>query len=1692
MITIKFFPNLLSSEGHQKREIDFVPGCSINDYIGITGFENTGKVIIAGRVVRDLSEQVRDGDEIIIVPDVAFDPVSGAFTWAAFWNFIATTVATMVISFAVSYGLNLLFARKPNRNTSGSGIDEGSLIYGWDGIKTTQEIGTPLAVVYGEHMVGGNIINQYLAADGDKHYLNTLLALSEGEIDSITSVRINDNPKENYDGITYAERLGTNAQSVIPNFEDLHDINTVAVNLTKNNAHTYTTNGLGVQGFDVNFTFPQGVYEATNQGNINPWSITFKIEWRVHGTTSWLNEFDVTYTIKARTSAYRIYSVRGISPAQYDIRITRTSDDSSLDPVLVGDSTWASLDEIVTEDLSYPNTALIGIQALATDQLNGQSPNFQVEIRGRKISVPAVMNGASAVDWEDYYYDSVAQHYKLLSDDTTLSWDGTTYRTEWCANPVWCLKDLLTNTRYGLGEFIDSTMIDDSSFIAMSQYCENKVSDGNSGWEKRFTLNIVLDSATRALDAVVQIAQVFRGLVFYSSGTIKVKIDKPDVPCQLFGMGNIVSGSFNQNWVSIKDRFNVVEVQYLDKTKLYVQEKVAVIDDAAISAGTSLRKQQLRVFSTSARQAYREARYLMYRNKYVTRSVSFKAGIDAIVCEAGDLINVSHDVPQWGFSGNIAQGISTTSVKLNQNVTITGGKSYKLMIRSSSDVVEERTVTNSAGTTDTITVSANFSFTPAVGDVYAFGESTVETKPFRIQQISVGNDHTAEITAVEYNESIYDDTAPPNPTDNYSALSFEIPPVSNVALSEAIIVANDGTIQSGIDVWFQRPDSSSYAVMYAKARVYISNNAGLSWEFVGETYGSNFQIRTPLEIGVLYRVAVVSVSAANVALSISGSPYSTITLTGLPPNPGNVSGLTYSWANVLTLAWNPNTDADLAGYEIRDENANWGSDGAHLIYRGLATTKVLYPVARTVGTYYIKAFNTSGGYSATAASIAPALTAPSAPSSLTADVLFNLAKVYWTDTGGANNLFYEVYKSYTNAWGGEESLVARVSGKSCDIISRAPRSGIAASGSTTALVDPNLTGFGDGYFIGCTVEITKGTGVGQTATVTGFTDATGTIQFSALATALDSTSQYIILDNVYIKVRAVDQYGVGAFSSALYVNFQNLDENAFGDNVITARKIYVACLSALSANVGCLTSGVIQGVIIQTASGGARTIVDQYGIHSYDASCCKLFDVTDGVFCLATALSGARTVFEAGGIYGYGSDGCQNLRIYDGCICALNARFQDPACCCNYSFLDAGRLKFHDILGDVPYLTRICSGVAITGGVVCLPGWKQSPNVIVGIRNLQSFNASAPSSCQTWNVYSDTPVCWCNSATDYGYCFIVHACLNTSSSQGATCARDIAFGACYLTGTCVCSVYIRHRLQIWCNAACANYFAGCLCFDVCYRVNGSGTWCACSFNYLQPHASTGEIMSNQDVYVTVNLPCGACWQFMTCQTGLSWHDAGISSAGVSCAVCCRPITGASLCACLCKSGSTTGGACCCCGCVVSTGLAVAGSVPTNMFCSYICHCMCTTTYCGNNGLYAVACATYGGTCSARARGLICGCVYSHSDQALADSWLTNPGTCCCVSCNVLNGTPMCHNYTGNCSCVCMSMCACGFYCGYTGCYCVSANLCFLGGALYHCYCYLTGTAACCNYQNLYTTQDTFASQCVLDPSGCLNWLAIAY
>jgi len=977
MIKLVYVPIRFSTEGVVSEFIKHEKGKSYTRYIEEFSKLPEGldlkkcSVIDAGAVIEILDGEPEAMTTIVITPKIEWFAIValGKAIWAygiahpyIFW-------ATVV---SLSYSVYSALTTKPRTPTFGgigSGLDESSPTYGWEGIKQTCEPGIPVSIPYGEHRVGGNVINEYIRTDGDKNYYHCLTALGEGEIESIDEGMINKNPIANFSGVTITKRYGTNAQTVIPNFEDLHNLSAaINVELLKNDPYTYTTVDSDVEAFEIHLSLSSGLWQQNSEtGQLSAWAVTYRVEYKLAADPVYTDLGTTTISTKNRSTVRRVFKKAGLTAGQYNIRITRTSNDS--DDYHTGIMYLQYFDEIKCDDLSYPNTALVAVEALATNELSSSAPNITWVRKGRKVSIPAVLLGSVVQVWDDYYYDPDSSKFKLLVDDTELTWDAVTYVDAYSANPIWCCRDLVLATRYGLGGFIDSDVFaNNARLLEMALYCEEKIQNGEGGYEKRHRLDVEIDSLTAALDLITQLSASFNAFPYYSEGLVGLLVDKPiTLPSQEFGMGNVKG--FSQNWKSLNEVPNVIEVTFNDKDKAYEQDTVMITDEDALAAGDPVRPLKIRVFCTRVSQAIRAGRYALYVAKYIVRTISFKASIDAILCQVGDRFNFSHDVPQWGFSGRLETGSTTTVLNLDRDVTIEAGKTYVVEVRHGADVIESRTVITAPSTCSSVEVSVAYSSAPEADAVFSFGEETIATKAFRLISLERLSTDEVELVGIEYDSRVYSnvDTDVTLPDTNYSALTFDTPVVTDLTLTERLVKLGDGTIENCIDIWFTLPSmSGKYIWAYERAKIYLSDDGGASWIYQGETTGSSYTIQQGLRDSITYQVAIISSSKIGGDKRIADSPSSSITIVGKSAAPSDVTGFVVRQSrDRLFYTWTDITDIDKAGYEIRF-GTSWGSGE---LVAGSIKQNLLNSFLIQIGTdqsFWIKSLDTSGNYSTNA------------------------------------------------------------------------------------------------------------------------------------------------------------------------------------------------------------------------------------------------------------------------------------------------------------------------------------------------------------------------------------------------------------------------------------------------------------------------------------------------------------------------------------------------------------------------------------------------------------------------------------------------------------------------------------------------------------------------------------------------------
>ncbi len=250
------------------------------------------------------------------------------------------------------------------------------------------------------------------------------------------------------------------------------------------------------------------------------------------------------------------------------------------------------------------------------------------------------------------------------------------------------------------------------------------------------------------------------------------------------------------------------------------------------------------------------------------------------------------------------------------------------------------------------------------GDVVSVSHDVSDwvNKPFRIVNMKEEPNDEMSLVCKEYNDSVYDDSYGSGISIySYGAPQLPTQPlgnVSNITLSESDLYVNkDGTVVSDILIGFTAP--STGLDYFSHYNIELKKGSG-SYIPVGITGTTSFKISI-VEALVAYQVRIKTVSIYG--LLSSGIESSAFTPVGKTAPPGDVSYFSVlQEGDNLNFEWTSITDADVAGYEIR-EGISWQS--AQFIVKTLPSenTHSLSTFNAGSKTYRIKSFDTSGNYS---------------------------------------------------------------------------------------------------------------------------------------------------------------------------------------------------------------------------------------------------------------------------------------------------------------------------------------------------------------------------------------------------------------------------------------------------------------------------------------------------------------------------------------------------------------------------------------------------------------------------------------------------------------------------------------------------------------------------------------------------------
>ncbi|EOQ1779166.1 phage tail protein, partial [Escherichia coli] len=373
-------------------------------------------------------------------------------------------------------------------------------------------------------------------------------------------------------------------------------------------------------------------------------------------------------------------------------------------------------------------------------------------------------------------------------------WDGS-LKPAYSNNPAWCLWDMLTHPRYGMGKRLGAADVDKWALYAIGQYCDQTVPDGFGGTEPRMTFNAYLSQQRKVWDVLGDFCSAMRCMPVWNGQTLTFVQDRPsDVVWPYTNSDVVVDDNgvgFRYSFSALKDRHTAVEVNYTDPQNGWQTSTELVEDpDAILRYGRNLLKMDA-FGCTSRGQAHRAGLWVIKTELLETQTVDFTLGSQGLRHTPGDIIEICDNDYAGTLTGGRILSIDAASrtLTLDREVTLpeTGTSTVNLINGSGKPVRVDITAHPAP---DRIQVSVLPDGVATYG-VWGLSLPSLRRRLFRCVSIRENTDGTFAITAVQHvpeKEAIVDNGARFEPMSG--SLNSVIPPAVQHLTVE--VSASDG------------------------------------------------------------------------------------------------------------------------------------------------------------------------------------------------------------------------------------------------------------------------------------------------------------------------------------------------------------------------------------------------------------------------------------------------------------------------------------------------------------------------------------------------------------------------------------------------------------------------------------------------------------------------------------------------------------------------------------------------------------------------------------------------------------------------------------------------------------------------------------------------------------------------------------
>ena len=881
---------------------------------------------------------------------------------------VSPAILGSIVMMGISFGIGAIIRALQGSPKSPSQTEEQPSL-SFTPQETTTLNGTPINMVYGKVKTGGHVlqVRTVVKEDGTGLDMNVVLGLGEGGDEGWQSIagfttdvndvappsgnlmEVNATDASLFEGVTLSVRLGTKHQAVIPGFDTtISNASVLAIVVRQETPFQYTAVG-PADRLEIKVAFPGGLFVAGDRGGMHSKKVDITFDF---GTTSSYGRTK-TVSVEGRQRTKKFVSVvlefpagAGIGRVPIYAQVTRvTADDAPEDVRTVSEFQVIEVTEILDEAFAYPGLALVGVKAIATEQLKGGTPKFGFVCEGTK---------------------------------TRVYTDPDTFTYEFTRLAAWNILDILTSSRRGLGGKVLDRSIIVQDWIDFAADNATLVADEQGNFiEKSYLDTVIGGQPDNGWEKVYNLCRMANATLIKVGGVFRPSLDSADDPVMMFTPG--IMHSFTEGEVTggVQPNFFLALMRQ-DEAIDYKENVASDLDRDVIVEGEEALKDEFVVEGVVRHaQALRLCTERVRTGKLVRKHASWVSSISALRCVPWDVVEVANEAVWWGlYSGRVVSATVNT-IRVDKTVSLESGKAYSVRVWHPSSGVEPNFeafgILSSDGDFTELILAASFQTIPTRDSLYTIGETALTHREMRIISMRRQPNNDMLIHALEYNSAIYSTAVQETPAvtvrPGFNSRAI-LSDVTDLKAVERLEEQHDGTLVHVIDVFYNPPASPSYQ----GTAIFFRVQGDATWQDGPQNvFGAHAQIRGNLFQDTTYEI----VAAPQTVFGVRRHPDSlvpiVITLRGNTSRPADVVNfVVFRSGETLIFDWDRNTENDIDSYAIR-QGPSW--DGGFVVGSNIKTDRFSIrcpcPLATPVTLeFHIKAENTSGNLSFTAAGVA--------------------------------------------------------------------------------------------------------------------------------------------------------------------------------------------------------------------------------------------------------------------------------------------------------------------------------------------------------------------------------------------------------------------------------------------------------------------------------------------------------------------------------------------------------------------------------------------------------------------------------------------------------------------------------------------------------------------------------------------------